>query len=488
MSAAPGSIALPDPPILDDAVRLDQTSIGVTVSWCPEIPGDELRVFRAKDDGAWGQVFGDYGGLSSYMMIDHEAPADHDYRYVAIVVGKRKASYLDLNGTTVGSDPSEEKRVSDIAAKIWVAGETAVDETGPWDGAAHSGSVSLSGFIPASFVSTAGAVAPDPYIWSGSYDEIFMWDPHRLHEDRPPSCGKGLDRVPGYLTRGKNLTAAIGGAPDIWGIDVTHTILFGSGVVQVRDLIFDGDPSQGFDGRSNPKWQMLPGHVAAGTPTRTVTAHVPPFGDNGVRSDDSDQVAIHKQEAGNYDFELTAKGPDDTADLSGFYWEEDHYSNWQEGQSYSNVRGTLGVDIRPAKYPTVRVYRCYVRTPPDAQNPNGTLLPNHPITLPDESELTAELNRVYGQNANVWFQVHNEPASLELIPFYNTNGDQALTIGTSEEDHFLTIAKDSVDDYSIFVFGTDQLNITILGHLFPFWAAKGALKTQAPSSLRKAPP
>jgi hypothetical protein len=115
--AADGTTSQPVPntPVLASAIRLDKEKIKVTIApWDGGEPLDLLHVLRAQDDGPWEDVSpsGPAGGSILPIEFEDPAPADHDYRYVAIVIGARQGIGMNI----VASNPSNELRVSDTAA------------------------------------------------------------------------------------------------------------------------------------------------------------------------------------------------------------------------------------------------------------------------------------------------------------------------------------------------------------------------------------
>lgn len=481
---------VPNSPSIADAKRLDKTKIKVTIApWNGGNGTDILRVLRSQDDGPWVEVSpsGPAGSSSTPIEFEDPAPSDHDYRYVAIVVGVREG--IGLN--TVASNPSNEMRVTDIAfsAELGKADNTTGVE----------GDFSLGGFIPDDYVSVDGTPAPDPFEPPGPYTETLPYG---------PTLRASGFRAPGTLKRGEifQLDSMFRGSGDqAWcGITVAEWWVFYltswdflphdpppwwysvSGTVWAPDLTFTGDALLGFDGRSNPKWQMLPVGLnrqidvqaapittnpnGLGMSRPIIYVGKNPAGQNEPSSVECSPLVTGSQITVSHltgidspilkQHKLGPNPPDDP------YFA---FVNWDTNQEYVTVRGALGVDIRPRYDLTVGVYPVYrrVRTILDPDGP-GTRVPTYSIEqdIPSAASIAAELNQSFGNRANVWFTATIEDA-IEFDDWDDNSGDDHVAENTWQAIPFAAIANGDGHRVSVFVFAVGRWGQDYNGRFIP---------------------
>jgi hypothetical protein len=352
----------------------------------------------------------------------------------------------------------------------------------------------LSGFLPDEFVSIGGSPAPDPWAPPSPYNDV-IYGPFDL----------GIEQA-GFLKRGTifghSLDVLPSGSATWWGMFAQEWIFMdtnwsgyitGNGIAWVPDLTFDGAPESGFDGRSNPKWQMVP----AGS-SRQVKVHAPPvttatpaemgIGRPIIKIGDmpnppvqcsplttGTQITVtHSGPVDSYLLKEHTIGPNppNTApyDPSSFF----PHDNWLLGQDFENVRGTLGVDVRTQPTVSVAVYPVYHRRRWPNDPPEGTLLPPN-IELPTEEALRTELRRIYRDGANVEFTVAIAPEVLEWETDEDLDGDGRCSMNTDEDADFRFKARDNAYRVSIFVFDVGRWSIGYgLGSLDPVEMEIGA--------------
>lgn len=323
------------------------------------------------------------------------------------------------------------------------------------DDPSPTGYLRVEKFIPETYVAANAQPAPDPFQINGPFSGIYEPAPGHRYQI-VPGFGEAEGFVRGFLPRGKPLLldglihslhehkfpeisvqflphlgdpfaeSSYGGEPNDRILNVSNQPVY------VYDLLFAGNASLGFDNRSNPPWQLLPVEQE-----RHVNFLLSPSGAVS-NADLIPDAALTAERVENVTNAVALRNRPGTP--------------FGEGQvQVQGIRGTLKADIRPPRNPTVAVYPVY-RRKRDALHPDGVRIPTTPIALPTKAALEAELNRVYGNNANVWFNVTIAPEVLEFDDGEDLDGDGRCALNSAEQSQFENKAATDSYTYSIFLF------------------------------------
>lgn len=447
-------IVLPPAPSINRVERIDKTTVKVFFdAWTPAQPFDQLYLYRAADSNGWEVISSLAGNSSSFTTLDAAAPAGHDYRYSAIVIGTRKASGGILP-EQVGSDPSTEKRIVDAAVKLLVSSWWYPVTNPP---ALPAGEIRVENFIPEDYIAVAGQPPASSYVFNGPLTP------------RDPLLGGTQTEKIGYVPRARDLhvsgtwqsydafdflftnivpqtsannyffgESTINGAGWIWNLNDSLLKLHYAICNSSGDTTGYYD-SKGFDGRSNPYWQMLP---SGGS--RTLSFHstvATPLSKDDPLTLQPDNIPV-----GSSTVAVSANGA----------------NPGEKAVEAPDLGGKVKLDVRPRRNPTVAVYPVY-RTKIDAQHPTGVRIDEGAVRLPTKAALEAELHAIYGERANVWFTVTVAPQELEFTPADDKDGNGKCAITDNDEKEKLrATAEGNGYDYSIFMFSTGGWETTIV--------------------------
>ncbi|MDQ3621075.1 MAG: hypothetical protein M3463_01085 [Verrucomicrobiota bacterium] len=443
---------LPAPPELVRVVRLDATRVKIEWSpWTAQDPSDAFTIMRAKDEDSWTPTVVNGAAYSEY--IDENAPAGADYRYVAFVQGLRSPSGGPV--TDVGGAPSDEIRIGHARATI---------KAGEWH-AYHVNAFAnpATGFVQAEkFIADDATEFPPPSPfrldgpfrsvqileewndWGTQYTEKLGFYPKG--ETLQVSARVESVHQPIYKTPILQVTP---GDPGVWMMlpagptlvenDQTAVLTLNA-TLQVFDLSFEGNDFMGFDGRSHPQWQMVPLGRLVAERERQVTARVWP---HPMGAFGSLITCLNAIEANPTVF----NGPSTTFTLTSTVQSE-------PGEHYflvNRMPGQLGMDVRAWTPIDVNIYLVTHIIGGQRFSVDG----------PDLDALRERLDSIYGEGANLWFNL-----SWGVGMEFNTDpggddtdeADQICALLTGEADKLRDRAALPGKDFSVFVFGYSPEN------------------------------
>ena len=378
-----------------------------------------------------GKLYEVSGSVPDNLWIDTDAPADHDYRYAAIVIGARQAKGT-IAAQQVGSDPSPAKRISDVSTTLRASAWNFLAGTTP----PPTVELRVEKFVPDRYTSVGGQPPDDPDYFTNPINPFV--DGQSFSEE-PGSLPRGIDlHVSGTMQSSEPFYYSFLGvypttpSSSLPGGTMTYpgggTLLtINDSVMKVYDATASGDETKGFDSRSNPLWQML-----TQDSQRTLTFKTD-MAVNPVK-DDPLTIAPESLPVGTSSLTVSANG-------SG---------PGEKEVSLPGLRAKVKIDVRPKRNPTVAVYPVY-RVKIDAQHPDGVRI--GAITLPKKEGLEAELNAIYRDQANVFFTVVIAPEVLEFTPLNDKDGNGRCAINDTKENVKLSDkANNNGFDYTLFLF------------------------------------
>ncbi len=395
----------PDPGGIN-AMRINRSAVKISLDGI-QPGGDWVRLMRATGTGDWSMVMAWQSASVPTEFIDFAA-AGQNYKYLA-----QSQQTVPQTGITT-SRPTGVAYVSDVSATA-TAGEWSYIVPPFWEPAV--GSLAIEGFYPSESPETPTTIEPNPFVLGGPFAqtvskvgfittrEMLFAGAHVETTFFIPEAFASLYPIDhpwtGLLTAGVHSDGS--GEPGL--IDV-FDLATDFGVYESR---WTGDSSQGYDGASNPHWQMIPENAEP----RLVSVDIAPaIGEHafwleslGIDIDDFFTGArLQSVQPGATPITLTH----DSSTIFG-----------GGGPLLpAGLRVPLNLDVRPRVDLKIKVVRLHMR-----YRKNGVETLSNLLLVPDPNTvaLATELNLTFGQQANVYFTVDKQTV------IHDDDDDSSLT-------------------------------------------------------------
>jgi hypothetical protein len=459
------------------ATREDKTTVKLT--WFGAVPSNvyTFAVFRSIDNSPWVCI----ATLSNHEYTDGTADIESDLRYV---VATQKYSGLSEQVT---GPPSNEERVNWSPAVLTAGASEPYIPPPPLT----NGYFTITEFLPNL---TGWLDGPSEFTLS-SFGNVSGEGPWEMYDEQGGWIRRGVQvsARADIVTEGfyRSVSAGIGTLMAWSGLVPPATVEYESpnqhlsmpgSVFAIYDgavIADDGNDRIGFDGKSNPVSQLVP------------------LGENRtLRFDTFPKVAnvdteffLHADDGLTFNPVVIAQDPVDVivTDL-------DASGEREIAMVCPATRGQIIFNVHKKRTLTVGIYKLLTRSwaPGETQ---GRIV-DKPLGELPAAILKTDLNRIFGEQANVWFEVENvlTPVYFDSNP-NGTNDDTALLDAkidfVLESQKLQDIANNDTYHLSVFLCGPSAWGETIGGkfQVMPFFGgafgigAKFALMSMPDSAM-----